>query len=90
MLAVFRERIRNGFGRHADDLWGVSLLVGGILIGLAFFGLAGPVGDAVTRAFELLFGVWGYVAAGVLVVLGAMLLVTVAATITGAWSPVSW
>jgi S-DNA-T family DNA segregation ATPase FtsK/SpoIIIE len=76
VLAVFRERIRNGFGRHADDLWGVSLLVGGILIGLAFFGLAGPVGDAVTRAFELLFGVWGYVAAGVLVVLGAMLLVT--------------
>jgi S-DNA-T family DNA segregation ATPase FtsK/SpoIIIE len=57
-------------------VWGVSLLVGGILITLAFFGLAGPVGDAVTRALELLFGVWGYVVAGVLVVLGAMLLVT--------------
>ena len=76
LLAAFRERIRNGFGRHADDLWGASLLVGGVLIGLAFFDLAGPVGDVLTRSLRLLFGVWGYVVAGVLVALGAMLLIT--------------
>jgi len=76
LLAAFRERIRNGFGRHADDVWGVSLVVGGILITLAFFGLAGPVGDVVTRALRVLFGVWGYVVAGLLGVLGGMLLIT--------------
>ncbi|OFW63332.1 MAG: hypothetical protein A2135_07825 [Actinobacteria bacterium RBG_16_67_15] len=57
-------------------MWGVSLLVGGILVGLAFFGLAGPMGDGLTRALQLLFGVWGYVTAGLLVVLGSILLVT--------------
>jgi len=76
VLEVFRERIRNGFGRHADDVWGVGLLVTGVLIGLAYFHLAGPVGAGLIRALELLFGMWGYVAAGVLVALGAMLLAT--------------
>ena len=76
LLAAFRERIRSGFGRHADDVWGVGLLVGGIIVALAFFGLAGPVGDGLSRALQLLFGVWGYVTAGLLVALGSLLLVT--------------
>ncbi len=70
MLERLRERMRSGFGRHADDVWGVLLIVAGILVGLAFFGLAGPVGDGVTTGLRVAFGVWGYVTAGALVVLG--------------------
>jgi len=73
VLAAVRERVRQGFGRHADDVWGVVLLVLGVIVALAYFGLAGPVGDAVVAGLELLFGVWGYAIAPVLGVLGVLL-----------------
>ena len=75
-LAALTQRIRNGFGQHADDVWGVVLLVGGILVGLAFFGLAGPFGDGLVTGLQVLFGVWGYVVGGLLVILGSLLVVT--------------
>jgi len=75
-LAALRERIRNGFGRHADDVWGVVLLVGGILVGLAYFGLAGPFGDGLVTGLQVLVGVWGYVVGVLLVMLGSLLIVT--------------
>jgi S-DNA-T family DNA segregation ATPase FtsK/SpoIIIE len=75
-LAALRERIRNGFGRHADDVWGVILLVGGILVGLAYFGLAGPFGDGLVTGLQVLVGVWGYVVGVLLVMLGSLLVVT--------------
>jgi len=73
MLAAARERIRSGFGRHADDLWGIVLIVVGVIVGLAYFGLAGPVGRGIVAGLELLFGVWGYAIGPVLVVLGGLL-----------------
>jgi S-DNA-T family DNA segregation ATPase FtsK/SpoIIIE len=74
MLAATRERIRSGFGRHADDLWGIVLLVVGVLVGLAYFGLAGPVGRGMVAGLELLVGVWGYAVAPVLILLGGLLI----------------
>ncbi len=73
MLAATRERIRSGFGRHADDVWGIILIVLGVLVALAYFGLAGPVGTGIIAALELLVGVWGYAVSPVLVVLGGLL-----------------
>jgi len=76
VLAALREKISGGFGRHADDVWGVILLVGGILVGLAYFGLAGPFGDGLVTGLQVLVGVWGYVVGALLVVLGGLLVVT--------------
>ena len=76
MLATIRERVRNGFGRHTDDLWGAILVVGAILVGLSFFGLAGPLGGAIVAGLTLCFGVWGYGVAPLLLGLGLLLLMT--------------
>ena len=75
-LAALREKIRGGFGRHADDFWGVFLLVGGILLGLAAFDLAGPFGRVVDSGLRLLFGVWTLAVPGVLGVLGVTLILS--------------
>ena len=75
-LAALRERFRSGFGRHAQDVWGVLLLVGGILLGLAAFGLAGPFGSLVDSGLRLLFGVWALVVPVVLVILGVTLILS--------------
>jgi S-DNA-T family DNA segregation ATPase FtsK/SpoIIIE len=75
-LAALRERIRGGFGRHADDVWGVLLLVGGVLLGLAAFGLVGPAGSVVDSGLRLAFGVWALVVPIVLLVLGAALVLS--------------
>lgn len=76
LLATLGERIRSGFGRHTDDLWGAILVVGGLLVGLSFFGLAGPMGSALVSGSTLLFGVWGYAVSPALVGLGVLLLIT--------------
>ena len=68
--------MRNGFGRHADDVWGIFLLVAGVVVGLSFFGLAGPVGSGITSALELLFGVWRYAVAGALALIGLSLVLS--------------
>ncbi|MBI5157181.1 MAG: DNA translocase FtsK 4TM domain-containing protein [Acidimicrobiia bacterium] len=76
MLATIRERIRSGFGRHTDDLWGAVAIVAGILVGLSFFDLAGPMGSAIVGGLTLLFGIWGYGVAPAFLGLGILLLVT--------------
>jgi hypothetical protein len=76
MLATLRERIRNGFGRHTDDLWGAILVVAALLVGLSYFTLAGPIGAGIVTGLEVAFGVWGYAVAPSLLFLGALLLVT--------------
>ncbi len=75
-LAALRERFRHGFGRHAQDVWGVVLVVGGILLGLAAFGLAGPFGSFIDSGLRLLFGVWALVLPIVLVVFGGTLVLS--------------
>lgn len=73
MLATIRTRIRAGFGRQADDVWGIVFVVLGVIIALAYFGLAGPVGRWIVAGLELGFGVWGYAVAPVSIVLGGLL-----------------
>jgi S-DNA-T family DNA segregation ATPase FtsK/SpoIIIE len=75
-LAALRERFRSGFGRHAQDVWGVLLVVGGILLGLAAFGLAGPFGSLVDSGLRLLFGVWALAVPIVLTILGTTLILS--------------
>ena len=73
LLAAMRDRVRSGFGRNADDVWGIVLIVLGLIVALAYFGLAGPAGGGIIASLELLFGVWGYAIAPVLIVLGGLL-----------------
>ncbi|HET9258553.1 MAG TPA: DNA translocase FtsK 4TM domain-containing protein [Acidimicrobiia bacterium] len=61
MLAAMRDSIRNTLGRQTDDVWGMILVVAAILVTLAFFELAGPVGDGFDDGSSFLFGVWRYV-----------------------------
>ena len=61
MLAGVRDSIRNTLGRQTDDVWGMVLVVLAILVTLAFFELAGPVGDGFDDGSSFLFGVWRYV-----------------------------
>jgi DNA segregation ATPase FtsK/SpoIIIE, S-DNA-T family len=72
-LAAWGRSLRRGLGRLTDDLWGVVIVVSGLLVVLAHLGLAGPFGDGATSGLRFLFGMWGYAAGPVLVALGVML-----------------
>jgi S-DNA-T family DNA segregation ATPase FtsK/SpoIIIE len=49
-------------GRQTDDVWGLLLIVLSILATLAFFSLAGPVGNGFVSLQTILFGMWAYAA----------------------------
>ncbi len=74
-LGGVRQRLTASLGRHADDVWGLALIVAGLLVALASFGLAGPVGGAATGLLELLFGLWAYAVPVALAGFGALLVV---------------
>ncbi len=59
-LAAFRTSVRVTLGRQTDDVWGLVLVVLAILVALAFFDLAGPVGEGLATGSTFLFGVWRY------------------------------
>jgi len=61
-------------GRQTDDVWGIVLIVLGILVVLSFFDLAGPVGGGTSQALHFLFGTWAALVPLVLVIIGAALL----------------
>ena len=73
-LRRMRERLRNRMGRQTDDVWGLVLIVAAILIVLAFFDLAGPVGAGMVAVLEFLFGTWAALVPLVVVIIGAALL----------------
>ena len=60
-LAGMRTRLREALGRQTDDVWGLILIVLGILVTLSFFDLAGPVGEGIEKGSRFLFGVWRFV-----------------------------
>jgi S-DNA-T family DNA segregation ATPase FtsK/SpoIIIE len=66
--------LKTRLGRQSDDVWGLVLLVFSVLLVLAFFGLAGPVGRWVTNGLKFVFGVWAYLVSPATAVIGAMLL----------------
>ena len=59
-LRTIRERLRNRLGRQADDVWGLVLVVVSLLLLLAFFDLAGPIGGLATSGLRFVFGIWAY------------------------------
>ncbi len=61
-------------GRQTDDVWGLCLIVLAILMVLAFFGLAGPVGTTAIKVLHFLFGTWAALVPLVLAIIGGALL----------------
>ena len=69
-----RMALRTRLGRQSDDVWGLVLLVFSALLVLAFFGLAGPVGRGVSNGLRFVFGIWAYLVAPTMGLVGALLL----------------
>ncbi len=57
---MVRQTLRSHLGRQADDVWGLILIVDAILLALAFFDQAGPIGSFAAGGLTFLFGIWGY------------------------------
>ena len=58
-LSRLRDALARSIGRQADDVWGVALLVAGLLAALGIYAdLAGPAGGALGKGAGLLLG-WG-------------------------------
>ena len=74
-LAAIRDSFRQTLGRQTDDVWGLVLIVVAILVILAFFDLAGPVGDGFERGSRFLFGVWRFALPLALIGVGVALIV---------------
>ena len=72
-LESVRGFLRERLGRQADDVWGMAMVVFAIIITLAFFGQAGPVGRFLDTGLTLLFGVWSYALPPLLVGVGMVL-----------------
>lgn len=73
-LEGLRERLREHLGRQTDDLWGMILIVLGVLFLLGFLNLAGPFGVAVESGTRLLFGLWRFAVPVAMVAIGAVLI----------------
>ncbi|MGB8362572.1 MAG: DNA translocase FtsK 4TM domain-containing protein [Acidimicrobiia bacterium] len=74
-LAAVRDSVRNTLGRQSDDVWGLILIVMAILVVLAFFELAGPMGDGFETGSKFLFGVWRFALPAALAGIGLALIV---------------
>ena len=74
-LAAVRDSVRNTLGRQSDDVWGLILIVMAILVVLAFFQLAGPMGDGFETGSKFLFGVWRFALPAALAGIGLALIV---------------
>ncbi len=73
-IAGLRSRIRASLGRQTDDVWGLVLIVLAILICLAFFGMAGPVGNGIENSLKFLFGIWRYALPVALAAIGVVMI----------------
>ena len=74
-MADFREWLRYGIGRQADDVWGLVLVVSGGMVALAFLEAAGPLGRWISSSLRLLTGMWAYSIPFGLAALGVILII---------------
>ncbi len=74
-LTGVKDRIRARLGRQTDDVWGLILIVIAVLLGLAFFGQAGPVGRWTISALLMMFGVWSYLVPAAVAGIGMALII---------------
>lgn len=72
-LATLRVFLRDRLGRQADDIWGVIMVVIGLVVGLGMIDRAGPVGRLLETGLRFCFGVWSYALPVLLVGLGIVL-----------------
>ncbi len=75
-LRATKDRVRDRLGRQTDDVWGIVLMVVGVLLALAFIGLSGPAGDVTTHGLQFLFGVWIWFVPVMLVAVGVAMVGT--------------
>ena len=73
-LEGLRTRLREHLGRQTDDLWGMILIVLGVLFLLGYLDLAGPFGRAAENGTRLLFGLWRYVLPFAMIAIGGVLI----------------
>ncbi len=72
---VVGPALRHAFDGHGHDVWGVVLIVVGIVMGLGLYAdLAGPLGRALASGAGAVVGRAGYLVPPAFVVLGALLL----------------
>jgi DNA segregation ATPase FtsK/SpoIIIE, S-DNA-T family len=74
-LTAFRDSVRSTLGRQTDDVWGLVLVVLSILVTLAFFSRAGPIGSGMKSGSTFLFGVWRFALPFALAGIGIALIV---------------
>ncbi len=74
-LAAIRDSVRSTLGRQTDDVWGLVLVVLSILVTLAFFGRAGPIGNGMESGSLFLFGVWRFALPVALAGMGVALII---------------
>ncbi len=72
--ALLYERLRFGIGRQSHHLIGLALALAGVVVALAFFQAAGPLGQHMLDGLWLLLGMWVYLSPPVLLGLGGVLL----------------
>ena len=68
------DRIRFSIGRQSHDVVGLTLVLGGLLIALAFFQSSGTLGRWTLGGLRFLVGLWVYVLPPLLLTLGGALL----------------
>ena len=73
-LVRLRTALQTRLGRQTDDVWGLVLLVFSVLLLLAFFDLAGPVGRWAASGLRFVFGIWAYLVAPATALIGVVLL----------------
>ncbi len=73
-LEGLRARLREHLGRQTDDVWGMILIVFGVLFILGFLNLAGPFGTAVENGTRLLFGLWRFALPFAMIAIGGVLI----------------
>jgi DNA segregation ATPase FtsK/SpoIIIE, S-DNA-T family len=72
---VVGDAVRQVFAGHGHDVWGLVLILVGIVTGLGLYGdLAGPLGDALATGAGAAVGKASYLVPPALVVLGALLI----------------
>ncbi|NNC43806.1 MAG: hypothetical protein HKO03_11275, partial [Acidimicrobiia bacterium] len=75
VLAQARMAVRDRFEHQADDIWGLVMLVVGLILLLGFFSFSGPLGDAVVTGLRFLFGVWAILVPTAILLVGLTLII---------------